>query len=253
MSALPIRLANVSKRFDKTLALDDVSLEVRPGEVFGLVGPNGAGKTTIIRTVLDIIKPDSGTVEVFGRTFAPADRDRIGYLPEERGLYTRQPVGMVLEYLGALKGLSAGDARAAAQRWLDRFELGDALTKRVDQLSKGNQQKVQIAAALLAAPPIVDPRRAALRSRPGQRPRRQRRHPRDRRGRPVGGPVNPSDEPDRIALHARVHDCARPARALRRRARHPSPALEPRRPRAVRSGLSRLPARQRGRRRDVGR
>jgi len=155
MSALPIRLANVTKRFDKTLALDDVSLEVRPGEVFGLVGPNGAGKTTIIRTVLDIIKPDAGTVEVFGRKFAPADRDRVGYLPEERGLYTRQPVGMVLEYLGALKGLSAADARAAAQRWLDRFELGDALTKRVDQLSKGNQQKVQIAAALLAAPPIV--------------------------------------------------------------------------------------------------
>ena len=155
MSALPIRLANVTKRFDKTLALDDVSLEVRPGEVFGLVGPNGAGKTTIIRTVLDIIKPDSGTVEVFGRAFTPADRDRVGYLPEERGLYTRQPVGMVLEYLGALKGLSAGDARAAAKRWLDRFELGDALTKRVDQLSKGNQQKVQIAAALLAAPPIV--------------------------------------------------------------------------------------------------
>jgi len=152
---LPIRVDRVSKRFDKTLALDAVSLEVGAGEIFGLVGPNGAGKTTLIRTVLDIIKPDSGTVEVLGHAFGPADRDRIGYLPEERGLYTRQPVGAVLEYLGALKGLTRSAAKAAAHRWLERFDLADMAAKKVDQLSKGNQQKVQIAAAFLAGPSIA--------------------------------------------------------------------------------------------------
>ena len=111
----PIRVEHVSKRFDKTVALDDVSLEVGQGEIFGLLGPNGAGKTTLIRTILDIIKPDTGRVELFGRPFQPEHRDRIGYLPEERGLYTRQPVNAVLEYLGTLKGLSPSDARAQAE------------------------------------------------------------------------------------------------------------------------------------------
>jgi ABC-2 type transport system ATP-binding protein len=152
---LPIRVERVSKRFDKTLALDAVSLEVGAGEIFGLVGPNGAGKTTLIRTILDIIKPDSGTVEVQGHAFSPADRDHIGYLPEERGLYTRQPVGAVLEYLGALKGLGRSAAKSAAHRWLERFELADMAGKKVDQLSKGNQQKVQIAATFLAGPSIA--------------------------------------------------------------------------------------------------
>jgi ABC-2 type transport system ATP-binding protein len=150
-----IHVDRVSKRFDQTVALDDVSFEVVPGEVFGLLGPNGAGKTTIIRTILDIIKPDSGRVEVFGHPFRAADRDRIGYLPEERGLYQRQTIGVVLEYLGSLKGLRPQTARTEAQRWLDRFELSDALPKKVEQLSKGNQQKVQIVATLLAAPPIA--------------------------------------------------------------------------------------------------
>jgi ABC-2 type transport system ATP-binding protein len=152
---IPVRVDRVSKRFDQTLALDDVSFEVRPGEIFGLLGPNGAGKTTIIRTILDIIKPDTGRVEVFGRPFQPADRDRMGYLPEERGLYPRQTVGAVLEYLGSLKGLRPSVARTEAERWLLRFELADAFTKKVEQLSKGNQQKVQIAATLLARPPIA--------------------------------------------------------------------------------------------------
>jgi ABC-2 type transport system ATP-binding protein len=155
VTSVPIRVDGVSKRFDKTIALDDVSLEVRPGEIFGLVGPNGAGKTTLIRTILDIIKPDSGTVHIFGESFKPEHRDRIGYLPEERGLYPRQPVGAVLEYLGALKGVGPREAREAARHWLERFELTDATAKRVDQLSKGNQQKVQIAATLLAMPPVA--------------------------------------------------------------------------------------------------
>ena len=154
-SSVPIRGDGVTKRFGQTVALDTVSLQVERGEIFGLLGPNGAGKTTLIRTILDIIKPDAGRLEVFGRTFQPADRDRIGYLPEERGLYPRQPVGAVLEYMGALKGMSRADARTEAGRWLERLGLADAGAKKVEQLSKGNQQKVQIAATLIARPDIV--------------------------------------------------------------------------------------------------
>jgi len=153
--AASIRVDRVSKRFEQTVALDNVSFSTGPGEVFGLLGPNGAGKTTLIRTILDIIKPDSGTIEVFGRAFRRQDRDRIGYLPEERGLYQRQEVGAVLEYLGTLKGLMPDEARKQTARWLERFDLGDAAATRVEQLSKGNQQKVQIAATLLAQPSIV--------------------------------------------------------------------------------------------------
>jgi ABC-2 type transport system ATP-binding protein len=155
MNDVPVRVERVSKRFEQTLALDDVSLEIGAGEIFGLLGPNGAGKTTLIRTILDVIKPDRGTVAVFGRPFQPSDRNRIGYLPEERGIYQRQPVADVLEYWGSLKGLPAADARQAAKLWLARFDLADAATKKVEQLSKGNQQKVQIAATLLARPAIV--------------------------------------------------------------------------------------------------
>jgi ABC-2 type transport system ATP-binding protein len=150
-----IRVDAVSKRFDKTVALDAVSFDVHQGEIFGLLGPNGAGKTTLIRTILDLIKPDTGRVALFGRAFQPSDRNRIGYLPEERGLYPRQKVSAVLEYLGALKGLAPADARARSALWLERFELADAADKKVEQLSKGNQQKVQIIATLLAEPAIL--------------------------------------------------------------------------------------------------
>ena len=150
-----VRVDEVTKRFDKTLALDHVSLELRRGEIFGLLGPNGAGKTTLIRTILDLIKPDSGRVEIFGRSFAPADRNRIGYLPEERGLYPRQKVGAVLEYLGTLKGMAPGAARTAAAAWLARFDLTEYADRKVEQLSKGNQQKVQICGTLIASPDLV--------------------------------------------------------------------------------------------------
>jgi ABC-2 type transport system ATP-binding protein len=153
--APPIRVDSVSKRFGATTALDNISLEVRRGEIFGLLGPNGAGKTTLLRSLLDIIKPDTGRIELFGRPFQPADRDRIGYLPEERGLYPRQPVGKVLEYFGQLKGLAQSAATAASAKWLERVGLGDSAGKKVEQLSKGNQQRVQIAATLLADPPVV--------------------------------------------------------------------------------------------------
>jgi ABC-2 type transport system ATP-binding protein len=155
MTEIPIRVDRVSKRFEKTAALDEVSLEIHQGEIFGLLGPNGAGKTTLIRTVLDIIKPDSGRIEIFGRPFRAEDRDRLGYLPEERGLYPREEVGAVLEYLGCLKGLAAPAARAETASWLARFELSDTAARKVEQLSKGNQQKLQIAATLLARPSVA--------------------------------------------------------------------------------------------------
>jgi ABC-2 type transport system ATP-binding protein len=150
-----IRVDAVSKRFERTVALDAVSFEIHPGEVFGLLGPNGAGKTTLIRTILDLIKPDTGRVEIFGRAFQAGDRNRIGYLPEERGLYPRQTVSAVLEYLGTLKGLPPAGARGRAMSWLERFELTDAADKKVEQLSKGTQQKVQIIATLIADPAIL--------------------------------------------------------------------------------------------------
>ena len=153
--SIPIRAVNVCKRFQRVVALDDVSLEIHRGEIFGLLGPNGAGKTTLLRTMLDIIKPDSGSIELFGHPFEPRDRDRIGYLPEERGLYPRQRVAAVLEYLGSLKGLTRADARREGGRWLDRLGVADAADKKVEQLSKGTQQKVQIAATLLAQPSII--------------------------------------------------------------------------------------------------
>src|SRR5438093_1201835 len=155
VTMVPIRVEHVSKRFDRTLALDDVSFDIGAGEIFGLLGPNGAGKTTIIRTILDLIRPDAGRVEILGHAFTAADRNRIGYLPEERGLYPRQKVGAVLEYLGALKGMAAVTARAEARRWLERLDLADAAEQKVEQLSKGNQQKVQIAATFIAAPSII--------------------------------------------------------------------------------------------------
>jgi ABC-2 type transport system ATP-binding protein len=151
----PVRVERVSKHFEQTVALDDVSLEIGAGEIFGLLGPNGAGKTTLIRTIVDLVKPDSGRVEVFGRAFQPGDRDRIGYMPEERGLYPRQPVRAVLEYLGTLKGLSRARASEETARWLARFDLADVADKKVEQLSKGNQQKAQIAATLVARPSVV--------------------------------------------------------------------------------------------------
>jgi ABC-2 type transport system ATP-binding protein len=150
---VPIQGHQLTKRFGKALALDDVSFEVPRGEVFGLLGPNGAGKTTLIRILLDIIKPDSGHVELFGHPFQPDDRNRIGYLPEERGLYPRQPIGAVLEYLGMLKGMTPADARRETAHWLERFGLADRAKEKVEALSKGNQQKVQVASALLARPP----------------------------------------------------------------------------------------------------
>jgi ABC-2 type transport system ATP-binding protein len=155
MSPTSISLIDVRKSFDSLVAVDDVSLEVHQGEIFGLLGPNGAGKTTLIRMVMDIIRPDAGTVEVFGRRLIEEDKSRIGYLPEERGLYARQKVLAVLEYFAQLKGLDGPQARRRALAWLDRLEMSDIKGKRIGELSKGNQQKIQLIASLVADPDII--------------------------------------------------------------------------------------------------
>jgi ABC-2 type transport system ATP-binding protein len=142
------------KSYGETVALRGVSFEVRAGEVLGLLGPNGAGKTTLIRILMDIIRADSGSITVFGEPHRREHLDRLGYLPEERGLYTKQPVLAVLTYFGTLRGLDRAEARRRARVWLERMELGETASWRVERLSKGMSQKVQIAATLLTDPDL---------------------------------------------------------------------------------------------------
>ncbi|HEX7331915.1 MAG TPA: amino acid adenylation domain-containing protein [Pyrinomonadaceae bacterium] len=150
-----ISLTNVRKAFDTLVAVDDVNLTVYKGEIFGLLGPNGAGKTTLIRMIMDIIRPDSGSVEIFGHPPRDEDKERIGYLPEERGLYARQKVFSILEYFAQLKGLSKQQARRSVGEWLEKLNMTEVKDKKVAELSKGNQQRVQLIATLVADPEIV--------------------------------------------------------------------------------------------------
>ena len=150
-----LELRELRKAYRDTVAVDGVSLAVPPGTVFGLLGPNGAGKTTTLRMVMDIIAPDSGAVLFAGRARTRADLERIGYLPEERGLYRKMTVVDHLVFLGELNGLPRREGRERARAWLERMELADAAGKKVEELSKGMQQKVQIAATLLHEPELV--------------------------------------------------------------------------------------------------
>ena len=144
----------ISKRYGRTTALSEVSFDVHGGEIFGLLGPNGAGKSTLIRILMDIIRADDGEVRVFGEPRSRDHLDRLGYLPEERGLYTKQPVIDVMMYFGSLKGLSRADAHARALRWLEVIELPQVASWKIERLSKGMSQKVQIASVLLTDPDI---------------------------------------------------------------------------------------------------
>ncbi len=146
---------NLRKTFGQKVAVADVSFEVRPGEVFGLLGPNGAGKTTTIRMLLDIFKPDAGVIEVLGGSLTPARKDRIGYMPEERGLYPHMQVLDCLVYLGTLKGLSRPEARQRAEAYLERLELAGQGREKIGALSRGMTQKVQVIAAVLHAPDLL--------------------------------------------------------------------------------------------------
>lgn len=146
---------NISKSFGNFQAVSDLSFEVYPGEVFAMLGPNGAGKSTTIRMILDIIKPDTGRIMVLGGLLNDERKDRIGYLPEERGLYRNVQVLEMMVYLGTLKGLSRQDATTASMALLERLELAEHAKKKVSELSKGMQQKVQFAVTVLHNPAII--------------------------------------------------------------------------------------------------
>jgi ABC-2 type transport system ATP-binding protein len=160
MSDLAIDIRNVVKRYEEHVAVRDLSLQVPRGSVYGLLGPNGAGKTTTIRMILDIMLPDSGSITLFGQpNTAKGVLDRVGYLPEERGLYKKMQVRRVLSFLAELKGISAAEAARRIDEWLERFSLKtsekDWGASKVDELSRGMQQKVQFIATLLHDPELV--------------------------------------------------------------------------------------------------
>jgi ABC-2 type transport system ATP-binding protein len=149
-----ISVQGVTKRFGETTAVADLDLEIPAGSLTGFLGPNGAGKSTAIRMIMSIIYPDSGTINVLGSTALNA-KDRIGYLPEERGVYRKMKVHAYLAYIARLKGLSRRDAATATTQWLETVELGDTQKKRCEDLSKGMQQKVQFAAAVIHDPDLL--------------------------------------------------------------------------------------------------
>src|SRR5438874_1528298 len=148
-------LEHVSKSFGEFAAVSDLSLQVRPGRVFGLIGPNGAGKTTTIRMIVNITVPDSGRVELFGQPMSTALQDRIGYLPEERGLYKRMKIGEQLRFFAELKDLRGAEAEKRIDAWLKKLDLFGWKEKRTKELSKGMQQKVQFITAVIHDPDLV--------------------------------------------------------------------------------------------------
>jgi len=150
-----LEIIGISKRYGETVALQDLSFEVRAGELFGFVGRNGAGKTTTMRIVLGVLSPDRGEVRWAGVPLDFAARRRIGYMPEERGLYPKMRLIEQLAYLGELHGMADSEARASATHWLDRFGLKDRGNDDLQALSLGNQQRVQLAAALVFGPDVL--------------------------------------------------------------------------------------------------
>ena len=151
----PIEISHIAKSFGNTKAVTDVSFEVKHGEIFGLLGPNGAGKTTTIRMMLDIFKPDGGTVSILGGPMNEEKKSHIGYMPEERGLYQDVSLERCLLYLASLKGVPDKEASQRLEKYLERFDLAEHKDKKVKELSKGMQQKAQIITTLLHQPELV--------------------------------------------------------------------------------------------------
>ncbi len=149
-----IDVQNVSKHFGKATAVNQVSFRVEKGQIFGLLGPNGAGKTTTIRMINHILNPDTGSISILGEPASPKSQERIGYLPEERGLYKKMKVFDQLMYLAQLKGLSHQAAKNAIDFWLDRFEASTWKKKEISELSKGMSQKIQFIATVAHDPEI---------------------------------------------------------------------------------------------------
>src|SRR5450759_571312 len=150
-----IKAENLRKKYSTVLAVDDVSLEVHRGRIFGLIGPNGAGKTTTIRMLLNIISPDEGKITFDGAPFSQRIQDRIGYLPEERGIYKKNKLLDTILYFASLRGVQTGAAKKAALEWRRRFDLEMYAKRKVEELSKGNQQKVQFLISILHNPDYI--------------------------------------------------------------------------------------------------
>jgi ABC-2 type transport system ATP-binding protein len=152
---MAIRLTDVTKAYSGHVAVRSLSLAIPRGSVFGLLGPNGAGKTTTLRMVMDILAPDDGAIEILGRPADRAARDRVGYMPEERGLYPRMALEEQLLFLASIKGARRAEARERLRGWLDRLGLADWTKKKVNELSKGMQQKAQFVATVLHDPEVL--------------------------------------------------------------------------------------------------
>ena len=150
-----LSIQNVVKRYHNHTAVDEVSFDIPKGKIFGLLGPNGAGKTSLIRIITTITRPDSGQVLLDGEPINSRTPEKIGYMPEERGLYKKMKVGEHLKYLGRLKGLSAKECKTKLEYWMEKFEITEWYKKKVEQLSKGMQQKIQFIATVLHEPKLL--------------------------------------------------------------------------------------------------
>ena len=150
-----VELAAVTKAYESKVAVRNLSLSIEAGQMFGLLGPNGAGKTSSIRMMMGITIPDSGSISLFGKPFERQSLERVGYLPEERGLYKKMNVLDQLVFFGQLHGLAAEEARKRAVAWATRMEIADSLHKKTEELSKGMQQKIQFIATLLHGPDLI--------------------------------------------------------------------------------------------------
>jgi ABC-2 type transport system ATP-binding protein len=150
-----VELAGVTKAYDTKVAVNNLSLTIEAGQMFGLLGPNGAGKTSSIRMMMGITIPDSGKVSLFDKPFDRSSLERVGYLPEERGLYKKMKVIDQLVFFGCLHGLTTEDARKRGTAWAERMEIADALQKKTEELSKGMQQKIQFISCLLHQPGLI--------------------------------------------------------------------------------------------------
>ncbi|MBW5445538.1 ATP-binding cassette domain-containing protein [Cohnella sp. CFH 77786] len=151
----PLKVERVVKQYGDKTAVNGLSFEVSEGEIYGLLGANGAGKTTTMRMVLGLIFPDGGDIRYFGKPYSKEQLSMLGYLPEERGMYPKIKVSDQIVYLAQLRGMSRKDAEANLRKWLDKFQVPEYYDKKVEELSKGNQQKIQFIAAVIHNPRIV--------------------------------------------------------------------------------------------------
>lgn len=150
-----LRLENISKHYSGKTAVDNLALSVPKGSIYGIIGPNGAGKTTTIRMIMDIIAPDSGSIMVNGQQVTTEFKNRVGYLPEERGLYKKMTLAEVITYLAEIKGLDRKQAQQNIDPWLEKMSLTDYKLKKVEELSKGMQQKLQFITTLIHEPDMI--------------------------------------------------------------------------------------------------